>query len=235
MGSTLHVACAGDSRAVLCRGQRAERLSRDHTLLQEEEKRRIAAAGGRFWRSEGGQLRVMAPVKPGIAIKVTRVCVCARVLCVCVRTRARCCGTACVVWGGWKAANHPAVCTHSHMQMIAMAPMSQCPSSLLATSSAHTAITPARIAAAILSQWPKLSKLELPALTLIYTRACVQMIAMTRSVGDVEFKEPVPLLTAEPEVTSTHLVPHDDKFVIYASDGGWRAHSVLLHGFCYRR
>lgn len=42
----LHVANAGDTRAVLCRGDAAVRLTEDHKPDGEEEKARIRAAGG---------------------------------------------------------------------------------------------------------------------------------------------------------------------------------------------
>ncbi|NBK23442.1 MAG: protein serine/threonine phosphatase 2C family protein [Spirochaetia bacterium] len=51
-----------------------------------------------------------------------------------------------------------------------------------------------------------------------HTRPC---FPRCRSVGDIEFKEPLPLLTARPDVTATSLQPGADQFVIYASDGVW--------------
>jgi protein phosphatase 1G len=53
----IHVANAGDSRAVLCRGGTAVALSDDHKPAQEREKSRIEAAGG-FLADIGGVCRV---------------------------------------------------------------------------------------------------------------------------------------------------------------------------------
>ena len=47
---TLYCANAGDSRAVLCRGGKAERLTHDHTTADEEETSRVGAAGGKIGR-----------------------------------------------------------------------------------------------------------------------------------------------------------------------------------------
>ena len=55
-GDTLVVANAGDSRAVLCRGESAVALSHDHKPAQEDERRRIMAAGG-FVSDIGGVVR----------------------------------------------------------------------------------------------------------------------------------------------------------------------------------
>ena len=60
--ATPRLLCAncGDSRAVLCRSRRALPLSVDHKPNAPEERRRIAAAGGRVdlcgpcWRIDGG-------------------------------------------------------------------------------------------------------------------------------------------------------------------------------------
>jgi serine/threonine protein phosphatase PrpC len=46
VGGRLAVAGLGDSRAVLCRGGAAQRLTRDHTADDEAERMRILAAGG---------------------------------------------------------------------------------------------------------------------------------------------------------------------------------------------
>ncbi|CAM9415012.1 unnamed protein product [Ectocarpus fasciculatus] len=46
VGKVLHVANAGDSRAVLCRGGVAVALSHDHKPMSATEKRRIEGAGG---------------------------------------------------------------------------------------------------------------------------------------------------------------------------------------------
>lgn len=45
-GKVLHVANVGDTRAVLCRGGEAIRLSRDHKALDEDEYVRVTEAGG---------------------------------------------------------------------------------------------------------------------------------------------------------------------------------------------
>lgn len=51
----LHIANVGDTRAVMCRGGAAVRLSVDHKALAEEEYCRIAAAGG--YVTENGRLQ----------------------------------------------------------------------------------------------------------------------------------------------------------------------------------
>lgn len=45
-------------------------------------------------------------------------------------------------------------------------------------------------------------------------------LAVSRSLGDIDFKEPVPLVTANPDLSKTVLQPHDS-FVVVASDGLW--------------
>jgi serine/threonine protein phosphatase PrpC len=42
-----------------------------------------------------------------------------------------------------------------------------------------------------------------------------------RGLGDLDFKEPIRLLTPEPEVTHVTLQPGTDQFVVYGSDGLW--------------
>jgi serine/threonine protein phosphatase PrpC len=49
-GVTATIACAGDSRAVLCRGGFAVELSRDHKASRQDERARILAAGGMLIR-----------------------------------------------------------------------------------------------------------------------------------------------------------------------------------------
>ena len=51
---TLHVACAGDSRGVLCRGGVAVPITTDHRPEQEAEYARILAAGGEIDEEFGG-------------------------------------------------------------------------------------------------------------------------------------------------------------------------------------
>jgi serine/threonine protein phosphatase PrpC len=48
-----------------------------------------------------------------------------------------------------------------------------------------------------------------------------RVCAVSRALGDPDFKTPNPLLTADPEVSATVLQPGQDEFVIYASDGLW--------------
>uniref|UniRef100_A0A061SFA0 Protein kinase and pp2c-like domain-containing n=1 Tax=Tetraselmis sp. GSL018 TaxID=582737 RepID=A0A061SFA0_9CHLO len=48
------IANAGDCRAVLCRAGKAVQVTRDHTLADDEERQRVAAAGGRVsWKVDG--------------------------------------------------------------------------------------------------------------------------------------------------------------------------------------
>ena len=47
-GSTAHIANAGDARAVLSRGGKAERVSYDHKASDDAEIKRCEAAGGAF-------------------------------------------------------------------------------------------------------------------------------------------------------------------------------------------
>ncbi|EFJ46979.1 hypothetical protein VOLCADRAFT_92494 [Volvox carteri f. nagariensis] len=61
LGGLLAVANAGDSRAVLCRGGQAVRLSRDHTPGLRAERERIEAAGGRVVVARGAA-RVLVPL-----------------------------------------------------------------------------------------------------------------------------------------------------------------------------
>ncbi len=54
---------AGDSRAVLCRGGKAVRLTEDHKPNLQPERGRVEAAGGRVeWQ---GCWRVIAESRPG--------------------------------------------------------------------------------------------------------------------------------------------------------------------------
>ncbi|EFJ39763.1 hypothetical protein VOLCADRAFT_35338, partial [Volvox carteri f. nagariensis] len=53
VGPKLYTANTGDCRAVLCRGGRAVRLSRDHKPELPEERTRIEAAGGRVANVRG--------------------------------------------------------------------------------------------------------------------------------------------------------------------------------------
>lgn len=41
------------------------------------------------------------------------------------------------------------------------------------------------------------------------------------SLGDLDFKEPGPFVSADPDVARTPLLPHRDRFVVLASDGLW--------------
>ncbi|GFR41866.1 hypothetical protein Agub_g2647 [Astrephomene gubernaculifera] len=75
LGGLLAVANAGDSRAVLCRGGQALRLSRDHTPACRSERERVEAAGGQVVVARGAP-RVVVPL-PGSrdvmqALSVTR-------------------------------------------------------------------------------------------------------------------------------------------------------------------
>ena len=45
-------------------------------------------------------------------------------------------------------------------------------------------------------------------------------LAVSRSLGDLDFKEPLPLVTADPSV-SLHVLRPGDAFVVLASDGLW--------------
>ncbi|GIL86071.1 hypothetical protein Vretimale_13899 [Volvox reticuliferus] len=72
VGPKLYTANAGDCRAVLCRGGRAVRLSRDHKPELPEERTRIEAAGGRV-ASVRGTWRVVLPLADGCTAKVCSV------------------------------------------------------------------------------------------------------------------------------------------------------------------
>ncbi|KAL6764613.1 phosphatase 2C-like domain-containing protein [Haematococcus lacustris] len=48
-----------------------------------------------------------------------------------------------------------------------------------------------------------------------------KLCAVSRGLGDLDFKEPVPLISAQPEVTHVTLRPSVDEFVVYGSDGLW--------------
>ena len=58
-----------------------------------------------------------------------------------------------------------------------------------------------------------------------HTNSCSHLCSSRphRSIGDLIYKEPCPLLIARPEVRATPLQPGTDEFVIYASDGVWCA------------
>ena len=71
LGASLYVAHAGDSRAVLARGARAERLTADHKPDLPRERARVAGVGGRIeyagcWRivtePPGGRIRAALAV-----------------------------------------------------------------------------------------------------------------------------------------------------------------------------
>ncbi|EFJ40714.1 hypothetical protein VOLCADRAFT_119889, partial [Volvox carteri f. nagariensis] len=72
VGPKLYTANAGDCRAVLCRGGRAVRLSRDHKPELPEERTRIEAAGGRVANMRG-TWRVVLPLADGCTAKVCSV------------------------------------------------------------------------------------------------------------------------------------------------------------------
>ena len=59
--SALHVANAGDTRAVLCRGDAALRLTTDHKPSLEEERMRIRQAGGVVGFDAGEATRMNSP------------------------------------------------------------------------------------------------------------------------------------------------------------------------------
>eukprot|EP00727_Mastigamoeba_balamuthi_P011602 m51a1_g7064 putative protein phosphatase 2c (900) ;mRNA; f:181236-184380 len=61
---TLHVANAGDTRAVLCRDGKARRVSVDHRPLTADEYARISARGG--YVSERGEIQGMLTVSRGL-------------------------------------------------------------------------------------------------------------------------------------------------------------------------
>lgn len=44
-------------------------------------------------------------------------------------------------------------------------------------------------------------------------------LAVSRSIGDIDFKEPLPLIVPTPDVVSERLMEEEDNFVILASDG----------------
>jgi len=46
-------------------------------------------------------------------------------------------------------------------------------------------------------------------------------LAVSRSLGDLDFKEPARFVECEPDVTRLALQPHKDRFVILGSDGLW--------------
>lgn len=48
-----------------------------------------------------------------------------------------------------------------------------------------------------------------------------KVCAVSRGLGDLDFKEPAPLISAEPDVTATALQPGVDTCVVYGSDGLW--------------
>lgn len=48
-----------------------------------------------------------------------------------------------------------------------------------------------------------------------------KMLSVSRGLGDVGMKEPVALVSCEPDITMTALVPVRDSFVVLASDGLW--------------
>jgi serine/threonine protein phosphatase PrpC len=66
-GLVLHVANIGDSRAVLCRGGRAVRLSKDHKPLDVAEYDRIVAAGG--WVTAEGRIQNLLSVARALGDK----------------------------------------------------------------------------------------------------------------------------------------------------------------------
>ncbi|GLC40492.1 hypothetical protein PLESTM_001080500 [Pleodorina starrii] len=72
VGPKLYTANAGDCRAVLCRGGRAVRLSRDHKPELPDERARIEAAGGRV-ANVRGTWRVILPLADGCTAKVCSV------------------------------------------------------------------------------------------------------------------------------------------------------------------
>ncbi|GIL54056.1 hypothetical protein Vafri_9611 [Volvox africanus] len=72
LGPKLYTANAGDCRAVLCRGGRAVRLSRDHKPELPEERTRIEVAGGRV-ANVRGTWRVVLPLADGCTAKVCSV------------------------------------------------------------------------------------------------------------------------------------------------------------------
>lgn len=49
----------------------------------------------------------------------------------------------------------------------------------------------------------------------------LKICAVSRALGDIDYKEPRPLMTAVPDVSHWPLQPSTDRFVIYASDGLW--------------
>jgi hypothetical protein len=51
-----------------------------------------------------------------------------------------------------------------------------------------------------------------------YTARVQGILAMSRSIGDIQCKEPVHAVSAEPEISDTLLAP-DDAFILLASDG----------------
>ncbi len=51
----------------------------------------------------------------------------------------------------------------------------------------------------------------------VYVCVCVPH----RALGDIDYKEPKPLISAEPDVVHWPLQRHADEFVIYATDGVW--------------
>eukprot|EP00197_Chlamydomonas_leiostraca_P003898 CAMPEP_0202868696 /NCGR_PEP_ID=MMETSP1391-20130828/11018_1 /ASSEMBLY_ACC=CAM_ASM_000867 /TAXON_ID=1034604 /ORGANISM="Chlamydomonas leiostraca, Strain SAG 11-49" /LENGTH=579 /DNA_ID=CAMNT_0049548895 /DNA_START=94 /DNA_END=1833 /DNA_ORIENTATION=+ len=48
-----------------------------------------------------------------------------------------------------------------------------------------------------------------------------KVCAVSRGLGDLDFKEPAPLISPQPDVTATALQPGVDSCVVYGSDGLW--------------
>lgn len=51
----------------------------------------------------------------------------------------------------------------------------------------------------------------------------LKICAVSRALGDVDYKEPRELISAQPDVSYIRLQPGNDTFVIYATDGLWCA------------
>lgn len=74
--SQLHIANAGDCRAILCRDGAPVQLSRDHTTADHQERQRIIDAGGKVawrvdsWRIGEAAIQVGVPYPPARCVRV---------------------------------------------------------------------------------------------------------------------------------------------------------------------